>query len=425
MLKFAFLILLSSYVLTARCLCQSRIITGDEVFVEKYLSLIEGKNVGIITNQTGFLPRVQLPNNESSLGQDRRHIVDVLSKIPSVKVVAIFAPEHGIRGDSPAGGSVADSIDEKTGIRIYSLYGKMTKPTPEMLKRIDVLIYNIQDVGARFYTFISTLDLTLEAAAENHVKYIVLDRPDMVRADLVDGPILVDSLRSFVGIQPIPSVYGMTPGEFATMINDEHLLTNGVKANLTVIKMENYKRSMWYDQTGLDWITPSPNLPDLNSIEVYPGNVLLEGTNVSEGRGTEHPFETIGAPFIDSQKLLDLLDQHHLGGVKFEAVEFTPHPLPWASEPKYNGELCHGVKITVIDRDIFKPVEMGVTLIWAIHKLYPDGFRFHDAEFDRLSGRTNLRTDLMAGKSLDRILGEWNKEIRNFEKIRAKYLLYK
>lgn len=424
-MKFAFVILLSSFGLATDCSCQSRVKTGDEVFIEKYLSLIEGRKVGIITNQSSFLSRLERPKVGIPSGQNGKHIVHVLSRIPGVKVAAIFAPEHGIRGDSPAGGSIADSIDEETGIRVFSLYGKITKPTPEMLKGIDVLIYDIQDVGARFYTFISTLDLTLEAAAENHIKYIVLDRPDMLRADLVDGPVLVDSLRSFVGIQPIPSAYGMTPGEFATMINDEHLLKNGVKTNLTVIKMVHYKRSMWYDQTGLEWITPSPNLPDMNSVEVYPGNVLFEGTNISEGRGTEQPFENIGAPFIDSQKLIDLLDQQHLAGVEFEPSEFTPRSFHWATDPKYNGVLCHGVKLTVVDRDIFKPVEMGVTIIWAIHKLYPDQFRFHDPEFDRLCGTPNLRPDLMSGKSLDRIFSEWNRGIREFKKIRAKYLLYK
>lgn len=405
-------VLLLTFFFTSMSLCQQRVKTGDEVFVEKRLDLVKGKTVGIITNQSGVL-------------QDRRHMIDILAKDPSTKLVAIFAPEHGIRGVASAGKTVNDSIDGKTGIPIYSLYGKTTKPTPEMLKGIDVLIYDIQDVGARFYTYISTLDLTLEAAAENNIKYIVLDRPDVLRSDLVDGPVLDDSLRSFVGIQPIPSVYGMTPGEFATMINDEHLLKDGVMADLTVIKMENYKRTMWYDETGLNWITPSPNLPDMNSVLVYPGNVLIEGTNVSEGRGTDHPFENIGAPFIDSQKLIDLLNNQHIAGVKFEPVEFSPHLFSWATKPKYNSELCHGVKIVVVDRNAFKPVEMGVTIVWAIHELYPEKFKFNDNDFDRLCGTREIRLQLIAGKSPKTIFAKWNREIGNFQKIREKYLLYK
>ncbi len=391
---------------------QERVKTGDEVFVEKYLSLIKGKTIGIITNHSGEM-------------QDGRHIADVLSKISDVKLVALFGPEHGIRGNAPDGKTIANSVDEKTGVQVYSLYGKTKKPTTEMLKGIDVLIYDIQDVGARFYTFISTLDLSLEAAAENHVKFIVLDKPDMLRADLVDGPVLVDSLRSFVGIQPIASVYGMTPGEFATMINDAYMLKDGVKADLTVIKMENYRRSMWYDQTGLKWVIPSPNLPDMNSVEVYPGNVLIEATNVSEGRGTEHPFENIGAPFIDSKKLVSLLDKQHIAGVKFEPIEFTPHPFPWASEPKYNGEVCHGVKITVANRNIFRPVEMGVTLVWAIHKLYPGKFEFRNVAFDMRAGTSQIRLMLEEGKTPQQIISAWQIGLKKFEGLRKRFLLYK
>ena len=395
-----------------RVFAQDRVKTGDEVFVEKDLSLIKGNRVGIITNQSGTL-------------QDGRHIADILAKLPDVKVVALFGPEHGIRGNAADGKPISNSVDAQTGIHVYSLFGKTYKPTPEMLKGIDVLIYDIQDVGVRFYTFISTLDLTLEAAAENHIKYIVLDRPDMLRSDMVDGPVLVDSLRSFVGIQPVPSVYGMTPGEFATMINDAHMLSGGVKADLRVIKMENYKRSMWYDQTGLKWMKPSPNLPDMNAVEVYPGMVLIEATNVSEGRGTDHPFETIGAPFINAERLASLMNAQHLAGVKFEPTDFTPHPYPWATKPKYDGELCHGVKITVTDRNVFKPVEAGIYLVWAIKKVAPGKFKIRAASFDRRAGTSDVRLELAAGVSPKRIVSEWGKELRKFKRLRTKYLLYK
>ncbi len=411
-MKRVFLSLLLMFCVVSQLSAKERVKTGDEVLLSKYLNLLKGKSIGIITNQSGEL-------------QDGNHIVDVLSKVPGVKLTALFAPEHGIRGKESAGEEFSGSIDKKTGVPVYSLYGKNRKPSPEMLKGIDVLIYDIQDVGARFYTFISTLDYSMEAAAENHLKFIVLDKPDMLRADLVDGPVLVDSLRSFIGIQPITSVYGMTPGEFATMINDAGMLAGGVKADLTVIRMENYRRSMWYDQTGLKWITPSPNLPDMTAVEVYPGTVLLEATNVSEGRGTEHPFETIGAPYINSNKLISLLRKQNISGVGFEPVDFVPKPFEWAGKPKYEGEVCHGVRIIVKDRNSFRPVEMGATIVWAIRKLYPTQFKFIDSYFDKLAGTGSVRTMLEEGKSPKEIFGSWRNGQRKFENLRKKYLLYR
>ncbi|MGC8594249.1 MAG: exo-beta-N-acetylmuramidase NamZ family protein [Candidatus Kryptoniota bacterium] len=407
-----FNIVLSFFLLLSTCQAGGRVLTGDEIFVQRFLNLIKGKRVGIITNQSGML-------------QDGRHIVDVLAGVHGTKVVALFGPEHGIRGTAPAGAVVGNGVDEKTGIPIFSLYGRTNKPTPEMLKGIDVLIYDIQDVGARFYTYISTLDLTLEAAAENRIEYIVLDRPDMLRADFVDGPVLVDSLKSFVGIQPIPSVYGMTPGELATMFNEAGWIAGGNKANLRVIKMENYDRKMWYDQTGLLWQKPSPNLPDMASVEVYPGTVLIEATNISEGRGTEKPFEYIGAPFINGKKLANLLNQQHIKGVRFEKVDFKPESLPWANNPKYEGEICHGVKIVVTDRNRLKPVEMGIYLLWALRKLYPDSLKVRPLALDRLAGTPVIRKMIYEGKHPGEIISSWQKETEQFSRFREKFLLYK
>jgi len=400
------------FLFTYPCYAGNIVKTGDEVFVEKYLGLIKGKRVGIITNQSGVL-------------QDGRHIVDILANTPGVKVVALFGPEHGIRGGASAGVMVSSSADQKTGIPVYSLYGKINKPTPEMLKGIDVLVYDIQDVGVRFYTFISTLDLTMEAAAENDIRYIVLDRPDMFRADIVDGPVLVDSEKSFVGIQPISSVYGMTPGELATMINNSGWLKDEKKANLTVIKMENYHREMWYDQTRLKWITPSPNLPDMHSVEVYPGCVLIEATNVSESRGTNKPFEYVGAPFVDAEKLARLLNEQHLVGVKFEPVNFTPHTLPWVTQPKWNNQVCHGVNILVTDRNKFRPIEMGINLVWAIIKLYPDSLKIQNIVFDRLVGTPQVRLMLEAGATPPKIIASWQDGTNKFKESRKKFLLYR
>ncbi|MCL4538597.1 MAG: DUF1343 domain-containing protein, partial [Bacteroidetes bacterium] len=227
-MSITFIIILTVLAVSISASAQERVKTGDEIFVEKYLELIKGKSIGIVTNHSGLLP-------------NGRHIADVLAKVPGVKLVALFGPEHGIRGNVPDAEIIPNSVDEKTGVPVYSLYGDVKQPTAEMLRDIDVLIYDIQDVGVRFYTFISTMQLTMEAAAVNHIKFIVLDRPDMLRPDMVEGPVLVDSLRSFVGMQPIPSVYGMTPGEYATMINEEHMLDAGLKVDLVVIKMGNYR----------------------------------------------------------------------------------------------------------------------------------------------------------------------------------------
>ncbi len=411
-MKYTIVVMFTLLAITSLSFARERVKTGDEVLVDKYLNLIKGKTVGIITNQSGRL-------------QNGKSIIDVLVKEPGVKVVALFSPEHGIRGKASAGEGVSGSVDRKTGLPIYSLYGKSKKPTARMLKGIDVLLYDIQDVGTRFYTFISTLDYCLQAAAEHHIEFIVLDRPDMLRSNLIDGPMLVDSLRSFIGIQPIPSVYGMTPGEFATMINDAGMLKDGVKADLKVVKMEHYRRSMWYDQTGLKWITPSPNLPDMNAVEVYPGNVLIEATNVSEGRGTKHPFEVIGAPYINSSKLISLLNEQHIAGVAFRPATFTPRPYPWALKPKYQGEVCHGIRITVTERNVLKPVEMGVTIVWAIRKLYPGRFKFIPSYFDLLAGTTEVRTMLEEGKTPSEVSASWKAGLEGFEKLREKYLLYR
>ncbi len=409
---FPLIVVFSVLALSIAASAQDRVKTGDEVFVEKYLGLIKGKSIGIITNHSGLLP-------------DGRHIADVIARVPGVKLVALFGPEHGIRGKVPDGETVSNSIDRKTGVQVYSLYGNVRQPTTKMLTGIDVLIYDIQDVGVRFYTFISTMQLTMEAAALNHIKYIVLDRPDMLRADMVEGPVLADSLRSFVGMQPIPSVYGMTPGEYAIMINEAHMLDGGVKADLEVIRMENYRRDMWYDETGLKWVNPSPNIPDMNSVEVYPGTVLIEATNVSEGRGTDHPFENIGAPYINGDSLAGLMNEQHLPGVTFKRVDFTPRALPWVTDPKYKGKLCHGVKITVTDRDKFKPVGMGICLLWAIRHLSPREFQIRADDFDRLAGVPAVRNLLESGATPAEIISKWSKGTEEFRKTRDKYLLYR
>jgi uncharacterized protein YbbC (DUF1343 family) len=391
---------------------QSRVKIGAEILIEKHLDLIKGKKIGIVTNHTGILP-------------DGRHIVDVLNEIEGVKIVALFGPEHGIRGEVPDGKSISHGVDTKTGIPVFSLYGEVKKPTEEMLKDIDVLIFDIQDVGARFYTYISTMSYCMEACAEMGKKFIVLDRPNPIRGVYVDGPILEPRFKSFVGLHPIPVAHGMTVGELAKMFNDEGWLENGVKADLTVVKMENYSRRMWFDQTGLPWVKPSPNMMTLKTAIVYTATCFIEGTNVSEGRGTQHPFEWIGAPWIDGEKLAKELNYYKLPGVKFEPISFTPTDIEKVTvDPKYEGGKCGGVYLNVYDREKFEPVKVGVYILYALKKLYPDKFKWRTAGQDRLWGTDKVRLMIDEGKKPDEIIKTWEDDVKKFLSIRQKYLLY-
>jgi len=391
---------------------RSTVKTGADLLFEKYSSRISGKRVGLITNHTALL-------------SNGKHLADALKDDPNVTLTALFGPEHGIRGDAPDGRTIRDTIDAKTGVPVYSLYGKISKPTPEMLKNVDVLIFDIQDVGARFYTFISTMYLCMEAAAEQKIPYIVLDRPNPINGILVEGPVRLDSLKSFVGWGPMPISHGLTVGELATMANSERWLSNGIVADLFVVPMEGWKRSQWYAQTNLRWVSPSPNMVSLNTAIVYPGLCLLEGTNVSEGRGTDRPFETFGAPWINGKELARSLNSAGLSGVTFTEVSFTPQEIPgMAANPKHRGKLCGGVRITVTDRKTFLPLRAGLTVLEHLTKLYKDSLSFRDRGFDRLAGTPVIRTLLKEGKSAKEIEGSWQKELKEFLELRRKALLY-
>lgn len=341
-----------------------------------------------------------------------------------INITALFGPEHGIRGMSAAGKEIESGTDILTGIPVYSLYGKDKKPTAEMLKGIDILIYDIQDVGVRFYTYISTLFYVLQAAAENNIPVIVLDRPNPIDGVTIEGPVLDEDLKSFVGIAPIPVRYGMTAGELANYFSGEGLLGNNLKPDLTIIKMEGWRREKYYNDYDLPWVSPSPNIPDLQSALVYPGTCLLEGTNISEGRGTKNPFNTIGAPFIKSEELIIELNKNILSGVELNPVSFTPVAIPGtADHPKYKNELCYGIFINVIEKEKFKGFEFGIKLLSALVKLYPETFKFN-SYFDKLAGDKSLTESLLQGKPVEEIFSEWQKEINNFKSVRNKYLLY-
>lgn len=386
--------------------------TGADLLLTEYLHLVAGKRVGLVTNHTGRLT-------------NGIHLADALHANSSVKLVALFGPEHGIRGDAPDGMKKTDTVDVATGTPVYSLYGKINKPTPEMLKGIDVLLYDIQDIGARFYTYISTLSYAMEGAAEAGIPFIVLDRPNPIRGIGLEGFVREDSLRTFVGLHPIPIVHGMTTGELATLFNNEGWLANGAKARLTVVRMERWDRSMWYDETDIPWIAPSPNMKFLSTAVVYPGMCLIEGTNISEGRGTVRPFETIGAPFVHGEILARVMNDARLPGVQFDALRFTPRADPQAApNPKHLDRECGGVFVRVVDRNSFEPVRTGVFLLSALKTLFPDDFKWRESAIDRLAGTKRLREGLNRGIHADEISRLWNAEAARFSHIRSKYLLY-
>ncbi|CAN7280796.1 DUF1343 domain-containing protein [Peribacillus frigoritolerans] len=382
---------------------KQKVSPGIEVLLKDEKNVLSGKKVGLITNPTGI---------DSKLTS----IVDLLHDDPDINLTALFGPEHGVRGDAQAGASVEYYVDEKTGLPVYSLYGKTKKPTPEMLKDVEVLVFDIQDVGTRYYTYIYTMAYAMEAAKENDIPFIVLDRPNPQGGESVDGPVLEPEFSSFVGLYPIPLKHGMTVGELATFFNKEYK----IGADLKVIKMKGWKRDMDYDDTGLPFVLPSPNMPTVSTTFVYPATGLIEGTNVSEGRGTTKPFELIGAPYINSDELAGKLNALRLPGVKFRAASFTP------TFSKHAGKLSHGVEIYITDREEFKAVPTGLHIIKTIQDLYPGDFEFLAANnFNLLIGNGWIMSRIKEGSTVNEILKEYQVRQDAFKKVRKNYLLYK
>ncbi|MDG4850128.1 DUF1343 domain-containing protein [Peribacillus frigoritolerans] len=382
---------------------KQKVSPGIEVLLKEEKNVLSGKKVGLITNPTGI---------DSKLTS----IVDLLHDDPDIHLTALFGPEHGVRGDAQAGASVEYYIDEKTGLPVYSLYGKTKKPTPEMLKDVEVLVFDIQDVGTRYYTYIYTMAYAMEAAKENDIPFIVLDRPNPQGGKSVDGPVLEPEFSSFVGLYPIPLKHGMTVGELATLFNKEFK----IGADLKVIKMKGWKRDMDYDDTGLPFVLPSPNMPTVSTTFVYPATGLIEGTNVSEGRGTTKPFELIGAPYINGDELAGKLNALRLPGVKFRAASFTP------TFSKHAGKLSHGVEIYITDREEFKAVPTGLHIIKTIQDLYPGDFEFLAANnFNLLIGNGWIMSRIKEGSTVNEILKEYQVKQDAFKKVRKNYLLYK
>ncbi|MHC4312440.1 MAG: exo-beta-N-acetylmuramidase NamZ family protein [Planctomycetota bacterium] len=384
--------------------CEASVKTGLDN-INSYRHLFDGKRVGIITNHTAY----------DSSG---KYIVDVFRSMDNVTITAFFSPEHGIRGVEEAGIHIESMTDPNYQAPVYSLYGKIRKPTREMLENVDVLVFDIQDIGARFYTYIYTMSLAMEAAAENGRRFVVLDRPNPINGLQVEGNILKPQFATFVGLYPVPVRHGMTAGELARMFNEQVWLKDGVKADLVVIPMKGWRRSMWYDRTGLKFIKPSPNMVSLETATVYPGLCLLEGTNVSEGRGTLMPFIQLGAPWIDSGRLAAELNKLSLPGIRFRLASFTP------VSSKYKGQRCNGVRIIVTDRDLLEPYFNGVMIVNKICQLYPNDFQWKTSHFDRLCGTSAIREAITNRSSLEKLRENWQAELKSFVQIRSKYLMY-
>lgn len=371
--------------------------TGIDVLEAQNFAPLLGKRVGLITNQTG-------------VDAQGRRSIDVLAHADGVKLVALFSPEHGIAGKVDA--VVSNATDSATGLPIFSLYGDTKRPSDQMLQGIDALVFDIQGAGVRFYTFITTMGYCMEAAAKHHIAFFVLDRPDPLGGERIEGPMLDPSRMSFVGYFRMPLVYGMTLGELAQMFNAE----NKTGVELHVVEMKNWKRRETFDQTGLPWIAPSPNLRTLNEVFLYPGIEILQPAGVSVGRGTDTPFELVGAPWIHSDDLLNSLNPRQIPGVHFTAAGFTP------SSGLYSGQICAGVKIRISDRDAFVSVRVGLEIADALHRLYPE--RFQITKLTDLLGSQTSVDALIAYQSPASILASWASDLAAFRAMRAKYLIY-
>ncbi len=384
---------------------------GLDRFVATPPSWAAGKRIGLITNVAGIDSR-------------GRANIDLLANDGRMKLVALFAFEHGLRGDAPAGQPIPSGKDAKTGLPVYSLYGDVREPTPQMLRDVDVLIYDVQDVGARTYTRVSTMALSMKAAAEKGIPFAVLDRPNPIGGDIVEGPVLDPAFASFVGMYPTPLRHGMTVGELARLYNERF----GIGATLHVVPVDGWRRDMMLDETGLRFIPPSPNIRRLDAALLYPGTVLLEGTNLSEGRGTDFPFEQTGAPWLRAEEVVRELTALRLPGVRFDTVR-----IPVASDGRrFPGQIIPGVRLTVTDRGSFRAVRTAMLLIDTIRRLHPNEFAWAGSNqrepglrtVDRLAGTDRFRLAVDAGR-LREVLAEWDAQAEAFRAIREPYLLYR
>jgi len=375
---------------------------GIEVLLSDSLQVVAGLRVGLITNQTG-------------IDREGRSDIDRLYEHPAVDLVALYAPEHGIRGDAAEGVLVASDVDERTGLPIHSLYGSTLRPTPEMLAGVDILLFDMQDVGARYYTYVSTMALAMEAAGEVGIRFVVLDRPNPIRGDAVQGNVLEPAFASFVGMFAVPMRHGMTPGELARLYVAEF----GIDVDLVVVPVSGWVRTATYDETGLPWVPPSPNMPSLESALAYPGTCLFEGTNLSVGRGTERAFQWVGAPWLDAERVASALETYEFQGVRFEATTFTPSG---PSDGKYDGQELPALRL-IGETSSYDAPRVAVAMLVEIRRAHADDWRWL-ASFDRLAGTDRLRIGLERGLDVESLTADWDAALEAFRAVRAPHLLY-
>jgi uncharacterized protein YbbC (DUF1343 family) len=375
---------------------------GIDMFLERVPPAVKNHRVGLITNASAT-DGAGVPD------------IDRLAARADMKLVALFAPEHGIRGDAPAGATIRDDVDAKTGVPVYSLYGAQERgPTAEMLKDVDVLVYDLREVGGRTWTYVSTMAVSMQSAARKKIPFVVLDRPNPIGGEIVEGARLDPAFASFVGMYPIPARHGMTVGELATLFNREY----GIGVDLIVVRASGWRRGQWFDETRQPWFNPSPNLRSLNALTSYPGSVYFEGTNVAEGRGTERPFEQAGAPWLNAPSVATAMNAMRLPGIRFEAITMAVD----ASGGKFPGQSMPAIRFVITDRQTYRPVRTMLILISEIRRQHPRDFAWRPS-FDRLTGSDKARLAIEAG-TLSALLGEWDRDAAAFEAIRRKYLMY-
>jgi len=387
--------------------------SGLDIFEKKRPGKLRGSRAGLLIHP-------------ASVNRKLEHAVQLFIKSRTCKLTALFGPQHGIHGETQDNMVEWDGfVDKQTGLPVFSLYGLSRKPEPLMLEHIDIMVIDLQDVGSRYYTFIWTMELCMQACTELNKSVVILDRPNPVTGNMTEGPLLDTAYASFVGQRPLPVRHGMTIGEISNYLHNEFYPS----LDFHVILMQGWERRMWHDETGLPWVLPSPNMPTLDTATVYPGMCLLEGTNVSEGRGTTRPFEIFGAPFADPDVLSNHLKTFKLPGVVFRPLHFQP------AFQKHAGRLCGGAQIHVVSRKKFKPFKTGVAVIKAIHDLYPDKFSWKQPPYeyetekmpiDILAGTDRLRRDIERGEDIDLMEVWWQEECYRFDRCyRKKYLMYK
>ena len=375
---------------------------------------LKGKSVGLLVNHTARV--------------DSMHLSDVVWESPAIELGAMFGPEHGIRGEADAGEEISDGIDRRTGVPVYSLYGDTRKPSVESLENLDALVFDIQDIGARFYTYISTMGMAMQAAAEAGISFVVLDRPNPLGGEYVSGFVLEPGYESFVGAYPIPIAHGLTVGELATMIQGEGWLEGLDSLDLQIIQMEGWNRSERWTDLGLEWHPTSPNIPDFETALAYPGMCFFEAVNASEGRGTRAPFLQAGAQWANEAALAARLTAFDLPGVRFDAHSFTPESIEgMSSNPRFKDQMVQGIRLAITDANVFDPVAAGIYAIWAFYDQAPESEKsdfLNERWMNRLAGTDRLFDQLKAGVVPEEIVESWAEEVSAFKQLRRGYLIY-